>query len=160
MSELADASASETLYPNRSYGQTRLAEVMRATYDELIDVVTTDEFTAAMAEMGALDAEDRPEFVLSVFLDPEALVARNITVPDGVLIQRSAFGDRRPTLFCVKKFLPEEFSDVWQNVNLTFDNEFLDGSVSRAADLAWREPLPVHSQAQAMREGIDLQELP
>ena len=36
--------------------------------------------------------------------------ARGFTVPEGILIQASAFGDRRPTLFAVKKFLLKKFT--------------------------------------------------
>lgn len=147
------------MYSKLSYSREELAHVMRVTYDELIDFVTTPEFVSIMTELGNLDAQARPVFVFSVLLDKEELAKRGIQVPDGVLVQRSAFGDRRPTLFCVKKFLPEKFANVWQNVNLTFDNQFFDESVSRASEIAWRPPLPVDVQADAMARGVDLEQI-
>ncbi|NJO43232.1 MAG: hypothetical protein HC769_25440 [Cyanobacteria bacterium CRU_2_1] len=148
------------MYSNLSYGQNELAQTMRVTYDELIDFVTTPEFRAVMEEFGDLPSQERPAFVLSVLLSKEELARRGVHIPDGILIQRSAFGDRRPTLFYVKKYLPDKYSDVWQNVNLTFDNEFLDEDISRAPEVAWRQPLPVHLQAEVMASGGDLEQIP
>lgn len=147
------------MYKHLSYGQNELASAMRETYNDLIDFVTTPAFKAIMTEFGGLNSTDRPAFVLSVLLNKEELARRGVNVPEGVLIQRSAFGDRRPTLFCVKKFLPEKYSDVWQNVNLTFDNLFPDESVGRTPEIAWRAPLPVELQAVAMAEGKNLEEV-
>ena len=110
------------MYKHLSYDQTELAQAMRTTYDELIDFVTTPAFKGVMEEFGKLHPEARPAFVMSVLLNKEELARRGVDIPEGLLIQRSAFGDRRPTLFCVKKFLPKKHMDVWQNVNLTFDN--------------------------------------
>jgi hypothetical protein len=146
-------------YENLSYGQADLAKVMRETYDQLIDFVTTLEFQSVMREIGELEPNQRPLFVHEVLLDDEQLDQRGIHPPDGVLILRSAFGDRRPTLFCVKKFLPPEFRDVWENVNLTFDNEFADEAVSRSPEVAWRWPLPVAHQAHVMASGGDLERI-
>ena len=146
-------------YDALSYSREELGSVMRETYDELIDFVTTLEFKHIMTELTELSAAKRPAFVLDVLLNQEELVARGITVPSGILIQRSAFGDRRPTLFVVKKFLPEEFSDVWQNVNITIDNEFLDAAVSRDPETCWRPPLDVDLQSQAMASDVDLETL-
>jgi hypothetical protein len=122
---------------------------MRATYDDLIDFVATPKFRALMDEFGRLPSHERPAFVLSVLLNKDELARRGVHTPEGILIQRSAFGDRRPTLFCVKKYLPQKYSDVWQNVNITIDNQFADESVSRAPEIAWRQPLPVDVQAEA-----------
>jgi hypothetical protein len=147
------------MYPHLSYGRDELTKAMRATYDELIDFVTKPEFKSIMVELGSLPARKRQSFIVSVLLSTEELAKRGLNVPEGILIQRSAFGDRRPTLFCVKKYLPKKFHDVWQNVNLTFDNEFTDETVSRAPDVAWRQPLPVALQADAMAAGEDLGKL-
>ncbi len=103
-------------YPNLSYSKDELAQVMQANYNDLIDFVTTPEFKEVMKEFGSLHSQERPVFVVSVLLNNEELAKRGIQVPPGILIQRSAFGDRRPTLFCVKKHLPSEYADVWQNV--------------------------------------------
>lgn len=133
---------------------------MRQTYDELIAFVTTPAFSAIYAELMSLPREDRPSFIARVLLQPESLRERGVNVPDGILIQTSAFGDRRPTLFVVKKFLPPEFHGAWENVNITFDNFYEDRDVSRAPDSAWRPPLPVALQNAAIAAGIDLNLLP
>ena len=91
--------AQRSPYAGLSYSREQLAKAMREAYDELIDFVTTAEFRAAMGELGALQSHKRPAFVLSVFLDPEERTKRGIQTSEGILIQRSAFGDRRPTLF-------------------------------------------------------------
>ncbi|MBO6602034.1 hypothetical protein [Rhodophyticola sp.] len=146
-----------TGYDGLAYDRDELARVMRATYDEIIDFVTTPEFKALMTEMSALSPVERPRFVFDVLLNDEALASRGIVAPEGLLIQRSAFGDRRPTLFVVKKFLPEEYKNVWQNVNITFDNAFVDESVGRDPETSWRVPLPADVQAAAMARGKELE---
>lgn len=148
---------SQSPYDGLAYDRQELASVMRRTYDELIDFVTTSQFKVLMEEMGRLPAHSRPLFVASVLLNKGELSLRGVEVPEGILIQRSAFGDRRPTLFVVKKFLPEPYTDVWENVNITFDNEFQDQEVSRDSAVCWRLPLSPDRQAQAMAEGRDLE---
>lgn len=145
--------------PDTVYSREELAAVMRAGYDTLIDFVSTPEFQALMTEFGALSPVERPRFVVDVVLDDEALAARGIVVPHGVLIQRSSFGDRRPTLFCVKTFLPDGYRDIWENVNLTFDNAFAGDSISREPEIAWRAPLPVDLAARVLAEGGDLEQV-
>jgi hypothetical protein len=147
------------MYQHLNFGRIELESVMRAAYDQLIDFVTTQPFKTVMAEMNSLKPTKRPAFVASVLLNDEELSRRGVQRPSDILIQRSAFGDRRPTLFCVKKLLPEKYACVWKNVNITFDNEFEDSSVSRDADKAWRIPLPVHLQAMAMAEEKDLEQV-
>lgn len=159
MDAMNGEAAIATAYHGLAYDRDELSAVMRTTYDELIDFVTTDAFKALMLEMGRLPHTHRPQFVASVLLDKRELAVRGITAPEGVLIQRSAFGDRRPTLFVVKKFLPSQYTDVWQNVNITFDNEFADESVARDVSTSWRPPLDFNVQAQAMSEDRDLQEV-
>ena len=147
------------MYPNLPFGQEELAQVMLTTYDELIDFATTPEFKAVLKELRSYPSKDRPGFVMSVLLNPDELAKRGIQQPAGILIQRSAFGDRRPTLFCIKKYLPEKYASVtWQNVNLTFDDNYVN-EVSRAPEIAWREPLPVDLQAKIMAMGGNLEEI-
>jgi hypothetical protein len=148
------------MYPHLTYGQDELGQVMRAAYADLIDFVTTPEFEAIMQEFGKIRSYERPSFVSSVLLNKEELAKRGVHTPEDILIQRSAFGDRRPTLFCVKKYLPEKYADVWKNVNLTIDNRFADKSVSREPEMAWREPLPVDMQAEAIAAGVNLESIP
>jgi hypothetical protein len=151
-------SANTSAFDGLSYTQEDLQRVMRAHYDKIIDFVTSKAFLASMDEMSAMSHVERPSFVVDVLLNNEELTRRNIVVPDGILIQRSAFGDRRPTLFAVKHFLPKEYSDVWQNVNITFDNEFIDQQVSREKNLCWRPPLSPALQAEKMALGEGLEE--
>ncbi len=147
------------MYLGLPYDQEELAQAMRKTYAELIDFVTSPEFKAVWEELGSLRPEERPDFVRSVLLNKEELKKRGVVPTEGILIQRSAFGDRRPTLFCVKKYLPEKYHSTWENVNLTFDNPFNQEDISRKAEVAWRRPLPVEVQSQLMASGIDLEEL-
>ena len=144
-------------YAHLAYGPAELQAVMRQHYDRIIDFVTSEPFKALMVEMSALSHLDRPAFVAEVLLDRDELARRGVVVPDGILIQRSAFGDRRPTLFAVKHFLPEAFSNVWQNVNITFDNAFVDATVPRTRDVCWRPPLSPDLQAREMAAGHDLE---
>ncbi len=130
----------------------------RATYDELIDFVTSPKFTAIHNEIDCLPENERPAFIQNVLCDPDELHKRGIEPPKGILIQRSTFGDRRPTLFCVKKYLPERFHSVIENVNLTFDNPHHQLVPEDAQ--AWREPLPVEVQAAAMQAGVNLSDIP
>lgn len=156
---MTDAVVSTERYAHLNYSQAELQAVMRAHYDKIIDFIASAPFKALMVEMSALSHLDRPQFVHDVLLDKEALKRRGVVVPDGILIQRSAFGDRRPTLFAVKHFLPERYTNVWQNVNITFDNVYLDGEIARDRETCWRPPLAPDVQAQAMADGTALEEI-
>jgi len=136
-----------THYAHLDYGADELQTVMREHYDKLISFVSTPEFRSIFEELMSLDPHQRPAFIQEVLLDEAKLAERGIIIPEGILIQRSAFGDRRPTLFAVKHFLPERYRDVWENVNLTFDNEYVDSSVSRDKETCWRAPLEPFAQA-------------
>ena len=94
------------------FTQEELYGALRAGYDKLLDFVSLAPFRSLYAEMKRLPVAERPAFVKRVLLRPEELRQRGVVVPDGVLIQRSSFGDRRPTLFCVKTFLPTRFHVV------------------------------------------------
>ncbi len=142
-----------------SYTQSELKGVMRVCYDRIIDFVTSKPFRSVLADFSETPHLDRPRFVAEVLLNPEELRSRGVSVPDGLLIQRSAFGDRRPTLFVIKHFLPEQYRDVWENVNITFDNEYLDHEVSREIEDCWREPLNPLLQAKSMSRGADLEKV-
>lgn len=150
--------ASTEAYSHLAYSQADLQQVMREHYAKIIDFVTSPPFRALMLEMSAMSHLERPGFVAEVLLDDAELARRGVTVPEGILIQRSAFGDRRPTLFAVKHFLPDGFNDVWQNVNITFDNEYLDADVPRTRDVCWRPPLTPAQQALAMARDLPLEQ--
>lgn len=143
-------------YPGLDFDREELSAAMRQNYDRIIAFVTTPEFKALHQELRSLPPTDRPNFVKAVILQPPELAKRGIVVPDDFLIQTSAFGDRRPTLFAVKIFLPSKFHEAWENTNLTFDNEYEDEQVSRDPERAWRPPLPVELQNSLISKGADL----
>lgn len=118
---------------------------MRRGYDRIIEFVTSPAFRAVHGELMSLPPKSRPRFVSEVLLNDDELRKRGVERPPDLLIQRSAFGDQRPTLFCVKKWLPRELHMFWENVNITFDNEYDDDAVPRDGT-AWRPPLPVGIQ--------------
>lgn len=93
----------------------------RQGLEEIRDFITTDEFIFLLGELYDRAPEDRDAFVREVLLDPEQINGRGIKVPAGVKIQRSQFGDQRPTIFCVTKLM----SDGIRKVTYTFDNESL-----------------------------------
>ncbi|WP_433890220.1 hypothetical protein [Streptomyces sp. CA-111067] len=70
--------------------------------------------------MASMTWDEKATFVRTVLLDPEELERRGLTPPDGIRIQRSEFGDRRPTVFCVSRALPE--GALWKRVTITFDH--------------------------------------
>jgi hypothetical protein len=139
-----------TNYARLDYGPDELQAVMREHYDKLIAFASSPGFKLVFEDLMQLHPQHRPAFVQNVLLDAAKLAAYGVKVPEGILIQRSAFGDRRPTLFAVKHFLPEKYRNVWENVNLTFDNEHTDDSVSRDKDVCWRAPLQPTLQAAAI----------
>lgn len=145
-----------TTYENLEFGQVELSEAMRRNYDRIISFITTPEFKALHNEIRSLPPTDRPSFVERVILNRAELTKRGIVVPEDILIQTSAFGDRRPTLFAVKLFLPSKFHCAWENTNITFDNEYDDDSVPRSSEMAWRKPLRVNLQASLISKGADL----
>jgi len=142
------------------FDRDELSSAMRETYEELLSFVSQSAFRSLHRELMALPAEERPRFVAEVIFSPGELARRGISVPDGILIQTSAFGDRRPTLFVVKKYLPAKFHGAWENVNITIFNEFDDNDCPRDHDLAWRPPLPVALQHSLLSRGEDLNSIP
>ena len=147
-------------YDGLNFGRKELMRVMRETYDDIIAFVSTPSFAAFYVEMMSLDPKLRPEFIRRVLFQPDEMRQRGIVIPEGVLIQTSAFGDRRPTLFAVKKMMPEKYQVVWENMNMTFNNEYNDDDVSRSDEDAWRPPLPVALQNALLAHGADLESVP
>jgi hypothetical protein len=135
-----------------------LREVMRSNYDDLINFVVSEPFKSIIEEMYSLPLNDRPNFVQSKILNEKYLNERDVIVPEGILIQRSSFGDRRPTLFVVKKYLPKEYQVVWENVNITFDQTHENEKILRDAS-AWRKPLPFQVQSALQCLGMSVEEL-
>jgi hypothetical protein len=141
MGKLLDRSSALKRRPSRA----QIRGALSAAYHELIEFATTTAFQSLLTEMYELPATERPHFVNQVVLNQTAMQKRGIVPPSGIYIQRSSFGDRRPTLFCIKKFIPEEFQSHWQNANITFDNLTNVDDVPRDAR-AWRPPLPFDVQ--------------
>ncbi|MGJ8736983.1 hypothetical protein [Zobellia laminariae] len=146
-------------YPGLNYSKNELSKVMKTNYDDLINFITDPVFQKLFSEMMSLQPNERPMFVHKIWLDDSELRRRGLKVPEGILIQTSAFGDRRPTLFCVKKFLPEKYHDSWENVNWTFNNDFEDDEVPFDIENSWRLPLAVNVQNALLVNDIDLQSI-
>lgn len=142
---------SKVIQPLEGFSKTVLLDALKSSYMELLEFASKSQFQMLLDELYALVPTDRPQFVSSVIMNPEKMAARGLTPPLGVLIQRSSFGDRRPTLFCIKKYIEEHLQTHWQNVNITFDNLYEDEDVPRGVD-AWRVPLPFDLQ-QALVAG-------
>jgi hypothetical protein len=146
-------------YTDLEYTHGELKKVMREHYDKIIAFVTSEPFQELMVSIAELPSAERAKFVHEVLLDDNALKAKGVEIPDGILIQRSAFGDRRPTLFAVKHFLPDKYTGIWQNVNITFDNKYVDNYISRDREVCWRAPLSPDIQANAMANDMELESI-
>ncbi|HJP60218.1 MAG TPA: hypothetical protein VJ865_09465 [Gemmatimonadaceae bacterium] len=150
----------EPHYEGLDFGPVELRLAMREAYDAIIAFVATPSFRAFHEEMMGLAPAERPGFISSTLFDPAERMRRGIDLPEGILIQTSAFGDRRPTLFAVKKMMPVKYAVAWENMNLTFNNEFMDEDVSRSDENAWRPPLPVKLQNELLARGENLESVP
>jgi len=147
-------------YAGLDFDRAELSQVMNEYYSHILEFILKPAFQETFAEMMSLEPTLRPRFVSDVWLEPQELERRGLRVPDGILIQTSAFGDRRPTLFVVKKLLPEKYHRAWENVNWTFNNEFKDEDVPNDPESSWRLPLAVSVQNALMSGGFDLQQAP
>jgi hypothetical protein len=130
----------------------RIRSEMLAGYERLLAVAEAPAFQSLLDDLYRLPAAARPGFVAQVVIDPEERRARRVEVPDDVLVVRSSFGDRRPTLFCLKRYLPADLHRYWQNVNITFDNA-VDAERIPSDERAWRKPLPAEIQAALITAG-------
>ncbi len=130
-----------------------LKDLIKSYYDSLIEFVTETPFKLLIEQLYELPIQERPSFVKNVLLNQEELIRRGVEVPDGILIQRSSFGDGRPTLFVVKRYLPEEYRVAWENVNLTFDIAHKSDEVLCGAG-AWQRPIPWEVQAALYAMGL------
>jgi hypothetical protein len=97
-----------------------LAEEIQNALAEISEFVRTPPFRELLQELWALPLEQRKIFVREVFVNRAELRRRGVRVPPGIVVQRSAFRDGRPTLFCVTKHLPAGL--LWEKVTITFDN--------------------------------------
>lgn len=103
-------------------------QAINASLKKIGQFVQTDAFQSLLQDLYREPVTDRSEFVDKVILDDEKLAQRGVTVPDGLLIQRSAFKDGRPTLFCVTEKMPKE--NLWKKATFTFDNEISGAEAS------------------------------
>jgi len=126
-------------------------------YDEIIQFVTTPEFNSVYNELMDLSIFDRPKFVVNVLLNDIELQNRGVNKPNNLFIMRTSFGDRRPTLFCIKKWLSRNLDIFWENVTITFDNDS-EEKVSDDAS-AWRSPVPVAIQHEYLSGRLTKEEV-
>jgi len=97
-----------------------VATEIETALSEVTSFVCSPAMEGVMQEFFGLPEEQRPQYVLDVLLNSGELKKRKVDVPDGIMIQRSAFRDNRPTLFCVTKYLPPGLG--WRKVTVTIDN--------------------------------------
>ena len=97
-----------------------IADEIRAALAEVSAFVQEPPFSDLIGELWALPLDERKVFVREVLIDGAELHRRGVVVPEGLVVQRSAFRDGRPTLFCVVKHLPPGLG--WEKVTITFDN--------------------------------------
>ncbi len=135
-----------------------IAREMKAGYERLFRVIQTTEFQAVLEKVYGLPLSERPGFVKEYLLSEEGRRSLGLLLPPDVLLLRSTFGDRRPTLFCLKTYLPDECQAPWQNVNVTFDIAYDDREVPKD-ERAWRLGLPFDVQAALMSSGFSVDEV-
>lgn len=95
-----------------------LARWMADGLEAIGHYTATPGFQRMYAELRAMSRAEQADFVHRVLLDPGELGRRGLTPPDGIVIQRSEFGDQRFTSFCVTRRLPH--GAAWQRVTITF----------------------------------------
>ena len=122
-----------------------LREQVRSYTTEIAEFVSTEEFQSLLSELYSKPTDERHDFVRNVVINKDELTARGISVPEGMTVQRSAFADGRPTLFCVSKYLP----DRKRKVTVTFDNP--EGSETITTD-SWTKHL--HDEAQILSDRL------
>jgi hypothetical protein len=79
--------------------------------------IYTDEFQSLLSEFKDTPKGLRSDFINKIVFNKKELKKRKVFVPPGMAIQKSTFGDGRPTLFCVTKYL----KDKKRKVTITFD---------------------------------------
>lgn len=146
-------------YEGLDFDRIELISMMKEYHEDLIQFAPCPAFQLLFAEMMNLKASERPLYVHNVWLEPEVLKEKGLVVPPNILIQTSAFGDRRPTLFVIKKFLPKKYQKAWENVNWTFNNEFKEEDVPFDPENSWRLPLAVNIQNALISKDISLQSI-
>lgn len=123
----------------------KLAQDIKNGLHELQEFASKPEFRALLNELWDLPLDQRAWFVANVILDPHELEIRGIRVPADLKLQRSAFRDNRPTLFCIVRYIPEGLQ--WSKVTITFDNPSGPPALSYP-DIAQRFEQEVATQTQ------------
>lgn len=103
--------------PNVVFDQDRYLEA-KSILLYLRDFASNDNFQSLLTEMYALPKESRSSFVQNQVINSNSLNRRNISVPNDIIVQRSAFADNRPTLFCLTKYR----ADGHSKMTITFDS--------------------------------------
>lgn len=98
----------------------QLANNIQAALDDISTFIATPAFQKVLVEFSATPTARRGHFVRSVLINREELARRGVQVPEDLTIQRSAFEDDRPTLFCITKYLPD-MGAARKKVTVTFD---------------------------------------
>lgn len=144
---------SKIIQPLSNFSKPTLVDAMKRSYAELLEFASLPQFQDMLDELYSLAPAERPDFVNNVIMNSSKMAERGLSPPADILIQRSSFGDRRPTLFCIKKYIEEHLQTHWQNVNITFDNLYSEEEVPRGEE-AWRVPLPFDLQQALVSEHI------
>jgi hypothetical protein len=75
------------------------------------------EFQLLLQELYSKSGDARSKFVHDVIINPGEIAKRGIIVPNDIIIQRTAFADNRPTLFCLTKYK----ADGITKLTITYD---------------------------------------
>ncbi len=150
----------DVLYEGLDFSPRELIKLMKNAYKDLLKYVEQPQFLDFYKKLMDLDPKERPNFVKIRLFTKDGLDNLNLQPPDGILIQTSSFGDRRPTLFAVKKMMPQKYQLVWENMNITFNNEFTTDDFPINSKSGWRAPLPVGVQNGLISKGIHPDSLP
>ena len=116
-SEVGSAISNTPFDPKVKYDESRLTECKNILL-YLRDFASNKGFQQLLSELYKLPADERNNFVQENIINSTKLVARGIIVPKDIIIQRSAFADNRPTLFCITKYRPDGLSKL----TITFDS--------------------------------------
>jgi len=78
-------------YEGLSYDKEELSAIMNKNYNDILDFISQPVFQTLFSEMMILPPNERPKYVHDVWLNSKELENRGLKVPEGILIQTSAF---------------------------------------------------------------------
>ena len=105
-----------TFDPNIPFDKDRYVEC-KEILNYLREFASQSAFQKLVTELYALPKDQMSKFVHDNIVDSRAIASRGIKVPADILVQRSAFADNRPTLFCLTKYR----KDGKTKLTITFD---------------------------------------